>query len=161
TDGIGQTSSQVVWYYGDAIKAAIAEANANGGGRVVIPAAGSRNTGGNYYSGAINMLSNVNLYVEAGATLKFLRNPTNTYYPVGLTSHEGTDFYNYSPAVYALNQTNLGISGGGTLDFQVNVATWRLPNGVSGAPSGSNTVLNNWNYQDVPFEQRVMSDDGH
>jgi polygalacturonase len=161
TDGIGQTSSSVVWYYGDAIKAAIADANADGGGRVVIPANGSLNSGGNYYSGAINMLSNVNLYVETGATLKFLRNPTNTYYPVVLTSHEGTDFYNYSPAVYALNQTNLGISGGGTLDFQVNVATWRLPTGIAGAPSGSNTVLNNWNYQDVPFEQRIMSDDGH
>jgi len=160
TDGIGQTTSQVVWYYGDAINAAIVEANANGGGRVVIPASGSRNPAGTYFSGAITMLSNVNLYVETGATIKFVRNPTNEFYPVVLTSHEGTDFYNYSPAVYALNQTNLGISGGGTLDGQVTVAQWRLPTGVPGAPSGSNTVLNNWNYQDVPFNLRIMSDTG-
>jgi polygalacturonase len=163
TDGIGQTTAVPnVWNYTASITSAIADANANGGGRVVIPATGSLNAGGaTYYSGAINLLSNVNLYVAAGATIKFLRNPTNDYYPVVLTSHEGTDFYNYSPAVYALNQTNLALSGGGTLDFQVNVGTWRLPTGVPGAPSGSNTVLNNWNYQDVPFNQRIMSDNGH
>ena len=126
----------------------------------MIPAMGSKNGGGNYFSGAINMLCNVNLYVETGATIKFVRNPINDYYPVVLTSHEGTDFYNYSPAVYALNQTKLGISGGGTLDFQVNVATWRLPTGVAGAPSGSNSVLNNWNYQDIPLNMRIMSDTG-
>jgi hypothetical protein len=32
--------------------------------------------------------------------------------------------------------------------------------GVPGAPSGSNTVLNNWNYQDIPFNLRIMSDTG-
>lgn len=160
TDGIGQTTSSTVWYYGDAINAAITEANANGGGRVVIPALGSMNANGFWYAGAITMLSNVNLYVETGATVKFVRNPTNEFYPVVLTSHEGTDFYNYSPAVYALNQVNLAITGGGTLDGQVNVANWRLPTGVAGAPSGSNTVLNNWNYQDVAMNLRIMSDTG-
>jgi polygalacturonase len=160
TDGIGQTVSRTVWYYGDAIKAAIADANGDGGGRVVVPAAGSLNSDGAYYTGAINLLSNVNLYVASGATVKFVRNPTNDYYPLVLTSYQGSDFYNYSPPVYALGQTNLAITGGGTFDAQYNVGSWRLPPGVPGAKSGSNNVLNDLDYRHVPIEQRIFSADG-
>jgi polygalacturonase len=160
TDGIGQAKSQTVWYYGDAINAAIADANAEGGGRVVVPASASRKADGAYYSGAIRMLSNVNLHVDSGATIKFVRNPTNEYYPLVLTSYQGSDFYNYSPPVYALGQTNIGLTGGGTLDAQYNVGNWRLPPGVPGAASGSNAILNDLDYRHVPNEQRIFSADG-
>jgi polygalacturonase len=161
TDGEGSSLTLTVWYYGDAINAAIADCNARGGGIVVVPATGSRNAGGVYYSGAITLLSNVNLDLEEGATVKFVRNPTNVYYPVVLTSREGTDLYNYSPLVYALNQTNIAITGGGTLDAQDNVSHWQLPAGIPGAPLGTNAVLNNMNYGDVPVSNRIFTDDGH
>src|SRR4051812_20975820 len=45
-----------------AIRAAIEACRAAGGGRVVVPA-------GRYLTGAIRLRSNVNLHVEAGATL--------------------------------------------------------------------------------------------
>lgn len=160
TDGIGQTKSQTVWYYGDAINAAIADANAEGGGRVVVPAGASQNADGAYYSGAIRLLSNVNLHIDTGATIRFVRNPTNDYYPLVLTSYQGSDFYNYSPPVYALGQTNIGLTGGGTLDAQYNIGNWRLPAGVPGAVSGSNAVLNDLDYRHVPNEQRIFSADG-
>ena len=63
-------SSQQVWYYGDAIAAASRDCHERGGGIVVVPAGGSRNANGAYYSGAIRFLSNVNLHVETGATVK-------------------------------------------------------------------------------------------
>lgn len=160
-DGAGSTPQYQVWYYGDAINAAIADCNAHGGGTVVVPADGSRSGDGVYYSGAIRMLSNVDLDIETGATIKFVRNPTNDFYPVVLTSREGTDLYNYSPPVYALGQTNLAITGGGTLDAQDNVSHWQLPAGLPGAPLGTNAVLNNMNYTDVPIDKRIFTDDGH
>jgi polygalacturonase len=163
TDGAGSSPQLTVWYYGDAINAAIADCSSNGGGIVVVPAAGSRNGAGTYYSGAITLLSDVNLQLDAGATIKFVRNPTNDYYPVVLTSREGTDLYNYSPLVYALNQTNIAITGGGTLDAQDNVSQWQLPlpAAIPGAPLGTNTVLNDMNYEDVPIDERIFTDDGH
>ncbi|MGH3169749.1 MAG: hypothetical protein ACRDN0_28195, partial [Trebonia sp.] len=118
TDGQGSSVQSVVWYYGDAINAAIADCHARGGGVVVVPPAGSLNGGGVYYSGAITLLSNVDLQVETGATIKFVRDPSNTYYPVVLTSYQGYDLYDYSPLLYALNQQNIALTGGGTLDAQ-------------------------------------------
>jgi polygalacturonase len=162
TDGIGQTKVVTgVWNYTAAIAAAIAEANANGGGRVVVPATGSMSPdGATYYSGAINILSNVNLYVATGATIKFLRNPTNDYYPLVHTAYQGSDFYNYSPLVYAYGQTNIGLTGGGTLDAQYNQGNWKLPAGVAGAPSGTNTIINNQDYAHTPITQRIFSATG-
>jgi polygalacturonase len=164
-------SSQEVWYYTDAITAAIKEANANGGGIVNIPATGSLNTNGAYYSGAITLLSNVNLHIETGATVKFMRNKTNEYYPIVLSSYEGTDFYNYSPLIYALNQTNIAITGGGLLDGQEDIWNWRpWKKGYWGELSveekvatsyGNNGVLNDMNFRDVPITKRIFTDDGH
>jgi polygalacturonase len=161
TDGAGASIQSVVWYYGDAINAAIADCHTRGGGVVVISASGSRNGAGIYFSGAITLLSKVNLRIDTGATVKFVRNPTNAYYPVVLTSYQGSDFYNYSPLVYALNQTNIALTGGGTLDAQDNVANWQLPAAIPGTPAGTNTVLNDLDYQGVPVDQRIFTDDGH
>jgi polygalacturonase len=162
TDGQGSSVQSVVWYYGDAINAAIADCHARGGGVVVVPASGSRNGGGVYYSGAITLLSNVDLQIATGATVKFVRNPSNAFYPVVLTSYQGFDFYDYSPLVYALNQKNIALTGGGTLDAQDNVGGgWTLPAGQPGAPSGTFQALSQLSADGVPVSQRIFTDDGH
>ncbi len=162
TDGQGSPVQSEVWYYGDAINAAIADCHARGGGVVVVPATGSRTGGGVYYSGAITLLSNVDLQVDTGATIKFVRDPSNAFYPVVLTSYQGFDFYDYSPLVYALNQKNIAITGGGTLDAQDNVGGgWTLPAGLPGAPSGTFPVLSQLSADGVPVGQRIFTDDGH
>jgi polygalacturonase len=160
-DGQGSSVESTVWYYGDAINTAIADCHSSGGGTVVVPPEGSRNGGGVYYSGAITLQSNVDLRVETGATIKFVRNPSNVYYPVVLTSNGGVDLYNYSPLVYALNQHDIALTGGGTLDAQYNVSPWQLPAARPGAPTGTSAVLSDMNSQNLPVDQRIFSDDGH
>jgi polygalacturonase len=160
-DGHPASVTSTVWYYGDAINAAIAACHAAGGGTVIIPPDGSLNGGGVYYSGAITLLSNVDLRVETGATVKFVRNTSNAYYPVVLTSDGGIDLYNYSPPVYALNQQNIALTGGGTLDMQYDVSPWQFPSPMPGAQAGTSTVLSDMNYENLPVDQRIFSDDGH
>jgi len=58
----------------DAIRQAIDACHNSGGGRVVVPA-------GTFITGAFQLKSNVNLYLSAGATLKFSTNPEK-YLPV-------------------------------------------------------------------------------
>jgi polygalacturonase len=164
--------SQEVWYYTDAIEAAIRDCHQAGGGIVVVPSGGSRNANGAYYSGAITLLSNVNLHIETGAVVKFMRNKTNEYYPVVLTSYEGTDLYNFSPLIYALGQQNIAITGGGTLDGQEDMWNWwpwkkgywgepSVENKSLDAPYGENGILNDMNFRDVPATKRIFTDDGH
>ncbi len=161
TDGPGTSSPATVWYYGDAINAAIQACHAAGGGTVVIPAQGSRDGGGVFYSGAITLLSNVNLQVSTGATVRFVRNASNAFYPVVLTSNGGIDLYSYSPLIYALNQKNIALTGGGTLDAQDNVTVWQFPAPGPGGQEGTGTVLATMNSQNLPVDQRIFSDDGH
>jgi polygalacturonase len=165
-------SSQQVWYYGDAIAAAIRDCHERGGGIVVIPAGGSRNANGAYYTGAIELLSGVNLHVETGATVKFMRNKTNEYYPVVLTSYEGTDLYSYSPLIDAIGQRNIAVTGGGLLDGQEDMWNWRpwkkgywgelrVEDQSTTASYGQQGVLNRMNFEDLPITKRIFSDDGH
>ena len=79
-----------------AIAAAIAACSEAGGGRVVVPA-------GIFLTGAVHLLSNVNLYVAQGATLRFSTDP-GKYLPVVPTSWAGNDCFNYSPLIYAYQQ---------------------------------------------------------
>jgi polygalacturonase len=161
TDGQGSNIQSAVWYYGDAINAAIADCHAAGGGTVIVPPDGSLSGGGVYYSGAITLLSHVDLRVETGATIKFVRNPGNAFYPVVLTSNGGIDLYNYSPLIYALNQQDIALTGGGTLDAQDNVSPWQLPGPMPGAQAGTSGVLTAMNHENLPVDQRIFSDDGH
>lgn len=166
------SASRRIWYYTDAIAAAVGDCHRAGGGIVVIPARASRNPDGAYYSGAITLLSNVNLRVETGAVVKFVRTRTNEFYPVVLTSYEGTDLYSFSPFIYALNQTNIAVTGGGLLDGQEDMWNWRpwkkgywgepsVEDKSTTAPYGNNGILNAMNFADVPVRERVFSDDGH
>ena len=100
----------------DAIREAIKACNAAGGGHVVVPA-------GTFLTGAIHLLSNVDLHVEKGATLAFSQDP-NDYLPVVYTRWQGIELMNYSPFIYAFEQENVGVTGDGTLDGQADTSHW-------------------------------------
>jgi polygalacturonase len=99
-----------------AIRAAIEACHRAGGGRVVVPA-------GEFQTGPIHLLSNVNLHVSEGATLRFSNDPAR-YLPVVLTRWEGVELMNYSPLVYAYQQENVAVTGTGTLDGQAGPEHW-------------------------------------
>ncbi|MFT3830110.1 MAG: glycoside hydrolase family 88 protein [Opitutaceae bacterium] len=99
-----------------AIRDAIAACNKAGGGRVVVPA-------GEWTTGAIHLLSHVNLHVAQGATLHFSTDPA-AYLPAVLTKWEGLECHNYSPLIYALEQTDIAITGEGTLDGGADWDNW-------------------------------------
>lgn len=98
-----------------AINKAIAECSKKGGGKVTVPA-------GTYLTGAITMLSNVNLVVEKDATLLFAFEPE--LYPLVLTRWEGLDCWNLQPCIYAYKAENIAITGHGTIDGQGTNDTW-------------------------------------
>jgi len=100
----------------DSIREAISACNAAGGGHVVVPA-------GTFLTGAIHLLSNVDLHLEKGATLAFSQDP-NDYLPVVYTRWQGIELMNYSPFIYAFEQENVGVTGEGTLDGQADNARW-------------------------------------
>jgi polygalacturonase len=143
----------------DAIKQAIDACNRAGGGRVVVPA-------GIFYTGAVHLKSNVNLYISAGATLRFITD-TKKYLPVVFTRFEGTEVMNYSPFIYADGQENLGVTGEGTLDGQCSRENWwswttakRWGQAAGTANTDDRTALTDMGNQDVPVAQRIFGE-GH
>ncbi|MBV9712440.1 MAG: glycoside hydrolase family 28 protein, partial [Ktedonobacteraceae bacterium] len=97
-----------------AFQKAIAACNAAGGGHVVVPA-------GRYVTGAIHLLSNVDLHLAAGSTILFSGDASK--YPPVLTRYEGIECINHSPLIYAYGQTNIALTGSGTLDA-AGTAPW-------------------------------------
>lgn len=135
----------------DAIRAC-AEA---GGGRVVVPA-------GDYRTGPVHLLSNVNLHVAEGATLSFYTDPER-YLPVVFTRFEGTEFMNYSPLVYAYEQENIAITGGGTLDGNAsydNWWIWKKNKAGEQMPNPSIDRLTAMGDAGVPPEERIFGSEG-
>ena len=100
----------------DAIRQAIKACHESGGVRVIVPA-------GEFHSGAVHLLSNVNLHIQKNATLKFLTNPKH-YLPAVLTRWEGLELMGYSPLIYAYGQTNIAVTGDGTIDGSADNKTW-------------------------------------
>jgi len=136
----------------DAIRKAIAECHAAGGGRVVVPP-------GKFLTGAIHLKSNVNLHVSDGATLLF-QTDAPKYYPVVFTRWEGLECMNYSPLIYAFEQENVAVTGKGTLDGQADNSTWWSWN-PKGGPKPSlqkkdRDALFEMGEAGVPVEQRVF-----
>jgi polygalacturonase len=102
-----------------AFNAAIAAANAAGGGRVVVPA-------GNWYCGGpIVLLSNVNFHLSSGAVIYFSPNPadyakhgpyTVTNGPAGTGGNlyhmrwQANDCLNFGSPIYAFQQTNIAVT---------------------------------------------------
>ncbi len=138
----------------DAIREAIAACHAAGGGRVVVPQ-------GTFLTGAIHLLSNVNLHVSEGATLLFDAAPERMAknYPVVFTRWEGVECMNYSPLIYAWEQENIAITGKGTLDGgATNDNWWGWNNKDAGRPTRQVADRNKLfaeGEQGVPVEQRV------
>ncbi len=99
-----------------AFAAAIAACHRAGGGHVVVPS-------GTFLTGAIHLLSNVDLHVEAGATVLFSQDP-NDYLPVVFTRWQGIELMNYSPFVYSYGQRNIAVTGQGTLNGQADANHW-------------------------------------
>jgi polygalacturonase len=96
---------------------AIAVCHRAGGGHVVVPA------GGTFLTGAIHLLSNVDLHVEQNATILFSQNPAD-YLPVVFTRWQGIELMNYSPFVYCYGQRDVAVTGTGTLNGQADDSHW-------------------------------------
>jgi len=94
---------------------AIADLSARGGGRLIVP-------GGRFLTGPIELQSNVELHVVAGATLAFSTNPAD--FPIVLTRFEGVEMMGLSPLIYAHGKRNIAITGAGTLDGQASDRHW-------------------------------------
>jgi polygalacturonase len=99
-----------------AFRKAVAACHKAGGGRVVVPA-------GRFMTGPIHLLSNVNLHVSEGATVKFVQDP-KAYLPLVYTRWEGMELMNYSPFIYAFEQKNIAVTGAGTLDGNSDDDHW-------------------------------------
>ncbi|MDZ7319628.1 MAG: glycoside hydrolase family 28 protein [candidate division KSB1 bacterium] len=99
-----------------AFKMAIDACHAAGGGRVVVPE-------GIWFTGAIHLQSNVNLFLEKNATIRFSIDP-QSYLPVVYTRFEGVECMNYSPLIYAFEQENIAVTGQGILDGGAGANIW-------------------------------------
>ena len=93
------------------INKTIAKCSKAGGGKVVIPA-------GKYQTGAITLMSNVNLCIEKDAELVFAFD--RSLYPLVYTRWEGLDLWNYQPCIYAIDCKNIALSGEGTINGNGN-----------------------------------------
>jgi hypothetical protein len=128
---------------------AIDSCNNAGGGRIVVPA-------GTYLTGAIHLKSNVNLFVDSAATIKFSTDPAK-YMPVVYTRFESVECMNFSPLIYAFEQTNIAITGKGTLDGQATSRNWWAWKILS---MSDTTILNTMVANALPVEQRIFGS-GH
>jgi polygalacturonase len=142
-----------------AFQKAIAACHAAGGGRVVV-------LPGQYLTGAIALLSNVNLHVSQGATIRFTRDISK--YPLVFTRWEGMELMNYSPFIYAFEQENIGITGSGTIDGNCDCEHWWPWKGRTncGWKDGDVNQEKDRNHlfdmaeRGVPVEQRIFGE-GH
>jgi polygalacturonase len=136
-----------------AIGRAIAACHAAGGGHLGVPAAV-------FPTGAIHLLSGVDLHLADGATLRFSTDPA-AYLPVVYTRWEGIECMNYSPFIYALDQENIAVTGRGTLDGSASRTAWwnwwAVPAPGQPAPFiEAVRTLNRMGDDNVPVAQRVF-----
>jgi polygalacturonase len=137
----------------DAFTRAIAACAKAGGGSVIVPK-------GEFLTGAVHLLSNVNLHVTSGATVRFTRDTSK--YPVVLTRFEGVELMSFSPLIYAFEQENIAITGEGTLDGNADGGHWwdwkdrTRPAKDPNTPPNDRDVLFQMAEKGVPVAQRVF-----
>lgn len=139
----------------EALRKAIAACNAAGGGRVLV-------SGGIFLTGPVTLLSNVNLHVAEGSTLRFSTD-FSKYLPVVIARFEGTEVLNYSPLIYAFRAENIAITGKGTLDGGATWEDWwKLIDKKANAEKGlmGPSKLIEMGEKGVPVEERVFGDKG-
>ena len=130
-----------------AIAKAIRACSKAGGGKVTVPA-------GEWLTGPVHLMSNVNLVLEEGAVLRFI-DSHEAYLPAVPTSWEGMECYNYSPLVYAYECENVAITGSGTLAPEMG--EWRKWFSRPQAHLDALKELYTQASTDVPVEQRQMA----
>ncbi len=135
----------------EAIAKAIVACHEAGGGRVVVPE-------GIWLTGAVHLMSNVNLYLSEGAVLRFTDNPKD-YLPSVMTSWEGMECYNYSPLVYAFECENVAITGSGTLSPIMD--NWKTWFDRGDAQVEAQKSLYHMASTNVPVEERQMAKPGY
>jgi polygalacturonase len=127
-----------------------------GGGKVIVPA-------GVFLTGAIQLKSNVNIYVSKEALIRFSTDPSK-YLPVVFTRWEGTECMNYSALIYAFEQNNIAVTGEGILDGQGSDDNWWAWKGNRQAGVGkpnqneARKKLLEMGEKNVPVEERVFGD---
>lgn len=87
----------------EAFAKAIIDCSNQGGGQVLVP-------DGNWLTGSIHLLSNINLHLENNATITFSDRPSD-YLPVVFSRYEGIEYNGFSPFIYAENAKNIAITG--------------------------------------------------
>lgn len=137
--------------YTEAFQRAIQACHEAGGGHVVVPQ-------GDYETGPIRLLSNVDLHLDEGAIVRFT---TDTrLFPTVLTRIEGIDCYNISPLIYAYNAENIAITGHGIFDGQGSTDNWLHPSRKGARPDGLNFnekfLLDQMLNRQAPIDQRVF-----
>lgn len=130
----------------DAFRRAIGLVNRLGGGHVVVPA-------GTYATGAIQLLSNVDLHLEKGSRIAFNTDPT-AFLPPVYTRWQGIEFMGYSPLIYAYGQHDIAVTGEGTLDGQATTANWWA---WKAAGDTDFTALEDSANAGIPVAQRAFS----
>lgn len=130
-----------------AIAKAIKACNKAGGGMVVVPK-------GEWLTGPVHFMNNVNLHLEEGAVLVFSDNYQD-YLPAVQTSWEGMECFNYSPLIYAFACENIAITGKGRL--QPRIKGWTPWFKRPKAHMEASKQLYTWASTDVPVEQRQMA----
>jgi unsaturated rhamnogalacturonyl hydrolase len=139
-----------------AIRKAIEACHAAGGGHVIVPA-------GTFLTGAVHLLSNVDLHLADGATLQFTTNPA-AYLPVVRSRWEGTECMNYSALIYAFEEENIAVTGHGTLDGGAGDTAWwdwaRKGTAPMSRAAPDVRKLNELADKGVPVEERVFGE-GH
>ncbi len=98
----------------DAFAKAINELSSKGGGKLIVPQ-------GVWFTGPIELKSNVNLHLEKGAVVLF--SGDETLYPIIKTSFEGLDTRRCQSPLSANGATNIAVTGQGAFDG--NGVCWR------------------------------------
>ncbi|NGN62993.1 glycoside hydrolase family 28 protein [Streptomyces sp. A7024] len=139
-----------------AFRAAIEACHAAGGGRVLVPA-------GRWATGAIRLLSGVDLHLAEGATVLFSTDPA-AYLPSVRTRWQGIEVHNYSPLIYAYEAHDIAVTGRGVLDAQGDNQHWWPWKGSGqfgwepGMPHERDDweLLQRWGAEGVPVADRVL-----
>ena len=121
---------------------AITACSAAGGGIVKVPA-------GRWLTGPITLESNVNLHLDARATVLFSQN-FDDYRPAVFSRHEGIECMKFHPFIYANGAENIAITGDGVFDGQGD-AWWSTENQRQ---AGRN--IYQMMAEGTPIEQRVF-----
>lgn len=124
------------------------------GGKVVI-------SNGYFYTGPIQLESNVNLHLEDDAKVLFTTDYSQ--YPNVLCRWEGVVCYNYSPFIYAYQKENIAVTGKGTFYGQATKEKYWLPwkNGsvnLKECQSEAKKRIRQMGQEQTPVEERVFGE---